>query len=474
MESLSKSPTGIRGLDQITLGGLPKGRPTLICGSAGCGKTLFAMEFLVRGAMDFSEPGIFVSFEENGKDLTANFRSLGFDLDDLIQQKKIKLDYIHIEKSQIEETGSYDLEGLFVRLDHAIKSIGAKRVVLDTIEALFSGFSDEAVLRAELRRLFRWLKDKEVTAIITGERGDKSYTRQGLEEYVSDCVILLDHRVIDQVSTRRLRVVKYRGSSHGSNEYPFLITSKGISVLPITSLALEHQAKEEHISSGIKELDVLLGGKGYFSASTILVSGGAGSGKTILGASFAASAAQQGKKVLFLSFEESPSQLARNMKSVGIDLSTPSKKGLLSCHSDRATAHGLEAHLVKIYDLVQDLKPQVVILDPLTGFSQAGTEMDIEAMLTRIIDHFKAEGITALFTSLGGRSEFERSSNVGVTSLIDTWIELRDVETVRRNERAISVIKSRGMGHSRDTRPYVISSHGMLIAKAAAKTGARV
>ena len=403
--SLAKAPTGVQGLDEITGGGLPRGRPTLVCGSAGCGKTLLAMEFLVRGATQFGEPGVFMAFEETSEELTQNVRSLGFDLDELAEQKKLAIDFVRVERNEIEETGAYDLEGLFVRLNYAIDTVGAKRVVLDTLETLFGGLSDVGILRGELRRLFRWLKDKGVTAIITGESGEKTLTRHGLEEYVSDCVILLDHRVVDQVSTRRLRIVKYRGTTHGTNEYPFLIDEDGISVLPVTSLGLQHKVSTERISSGVPRLDMMLGGEGYFRGSTVLISGTAGSGKTSLAAHFAIASCQRGERCLYVSFEESPGQLLRNMRSIGIDLEPWAKKALLQFHSSRASIHGLEMHLAIIHKLVQEFQPRVIIMDPIDTLVTAGTRRDATVMLTRLIDFLKSQEITAHLTNLTGAGE---------------------------------------------------------------------
>ena len=377
--NLPKTPTGIQGLDEITGGGLPQGRPTLVCGSAGCGKTLLAMEFLVRGATQFNEAGVFMAFEETAAELTQNVRSLGFDLDALIEQKKISLDYVRIERSEIEETGEYDLEGLFVRLGFAIDSIGAKRVVLDTIESLFSGLGNSVILRAELRRLFRWLKDKGVTAIITGERGEGQLTRQGLEEYVSDCVILLDHRVTENLSTRRLRIVKYRGSVHGTNEYPFLIDQAGISVLPVTSLGLQHDVSSERISTGIARLDNMLGGQGYYRGSSILVSGTAGTGKTSLAAHFADAACRRGEKCLYFAFEESQGQMVRNMRSIGIDLEPWIKQGLLHFHAARPTLSGLEMHLTTMHKAINEIQPRIVVVDPISNFTAAGTNTEAKS-----------------------------------------------------------------------------------------------
>ena len=386
---LPKAPTGIQGLDEITGGGLPKGRPTLVCGGAGCGKTLLAMEFLVRGARQFNEPGVFMSFEETAKDLTQNVASLGFDLKDLVTHKKIVLDFVYLERSEIVETGEFNLEGLFIRLGQAIDSIGAKRVVIDTIESLFSGLHSQLIVRAELRRLFRWLKEKGVTAIITGESGEATLTRQGLEEYVSDCVIVLDHRVSDQVSSRRLRVVKYRGSTHGKNEYPFLIDEDGISVLPITSLGLNQAASTERISSGIARLDAMLDGAGYYRGSSVLVSGTAGTGKSSLAAHFAEAACQRGERVLYFAFEESPNQIMRNMRSIGIDLQPWVQKGLLQFHATRPTFAGLEMHLAIMLKAVNEFKPQVVILDPLNSFNFGGIETEVKSMLMRLVDFLK-------------------------------------------------------------------------------------
>jgi circadian clock protein KaiC len=458
--NLPKSPTGIQGFDEITIGGLPKGRPTLICGAAGCGKTLFGLEFLVRGATQFNEPGVLMSFEETKDELVANVASLGFDLQDLIEQKKIALDHVHIERSEIEETGEYDLEGLFIRLGYAIDSIGAKRVVLDTIESLFAGLPNQLILRAELRRLFRWLKDKGVTAIITGERGEDTLTRQGLEEYVSDCVIFLDHRVTEQTSTRRLRVVKYRGTVHGTNEYPFLIDEDGFSVLPVTSLGLNHNVSNERVSSGIPALDKMLEGKGYYRGSTVLVSGTAGVGKTSIAAHFAEAACKRGERVLYFCFEESPNQLMRNMLSIGINLETWQKKGLLQFQATRPTFYGLEMHLAVTHKTVNAFKPDIVILDPINTFVISDNDMEVKTMLMRIVDFLKANQITALFTSLTSNESFE-SSEAGLSSLIDTWLMLRDIELSGERNRGIYVLKSRGMANSNQIREFILTGHGV-------------
>jgi circadian clock protein KaiC len=459
--TLPKAQSGISGLDEITLGGLPRGRPTLVCGSAGCGKTLFGMEFLLRGAMEFGEPGVFMAFEETEKDLSENVRSLGFNLDKLVAQGKIAVDYVHVERSEIQETGEYDLEGLFLRLGMAIDSVGAKRVVLDTIETLFGGFDNPALLRAELRRLFRWLKDKGVTAVITGERGDGSLTRQGLEEYVSDCVILLDHRVHEQVSTRRLRIVKYRGTIHGTNEYPFLIDEDGISVLPVTEMGLDHAASEERISSGIPRLDAMLGGKGYYRGSSILLSGTAGSGKTSMAAHFADATCERGERVLYLAFEESKAQFTRNMRSIGLDLERWFKKGLLRHEASRPQFYGLEMHLAQIHKLVKQFDPKVVIIDPVSNFSASGTLHDSEAMLMRLVDFLKARGTTAMLVNLTSGGEATEKTDVGISSIIDTWILLRDIELGGERNRGLYVLKSRGMQHSNQIREFLITPEGI-------------
>ncbi|MDP3435689.1 MAG: circadian clock protein KaiC [Bacteroidales bacterium] len=466
MKRLPKSPTGIQGFDEITGGGVPKGRPTLVCGGAGCGKTLFAIEFLVRGATEFNEPGVFMSFEETNEELTINVASLGFDLEDLIRRKKLILDHVHIERSEIEETGEYDLEALFIRLGYAIDSIGAKRVVLDTIESLFAGLPNQLILRAELRRLFRWLKVKGVTAIITGEKGDEKLTRQGLEEYVSDCVIMLDHRVNEQTSTRRLRIVKYRGSIHGTNEYPFLIDETGFSVLPVTSLGLKHIVSNERVSSGIPALDKMLEGKGYYRGSTVLVSGTAGVGKTSIAAHFAEAACKRGERVLYFCFEESPNQLIRNMLSIGIDLEPWVEKGVLLFHATRPTLYGLEMHLAVTHKAVNAFKPDIVILDPINTFVISDKEFEIKTMLMRIVDFLKARQITALFTSLTSSEGPLESSEAGISSLIDTWILLRDIELSGERNRGMYVLKSRGMANSNQIREFMLTDHGVELREA--------
>ena len=460
-KKLPKSPTGIDGFDEITFGGLPTGRPTLVCGSAGCGKTLFALEFIVRGATQFNEPGVFVSFEETSEEITVNVASLGFDLEDLVKNKKIALEHVHIERSEIEETGEYDLEGLFIRLGYAIDSIGAKRIVLDTIESLFAGLPNQLILRAELRRLFRWLKDKGITAIITGERGEETLTRQGLEEYVSDCVVVLDHRVTEQTSTRRLRVVKYRGTTHGTNEYPFLIDETGFSVLPITSLGLEHGVSNERISTGVNALDEMLEGKGYYRGSSVLVSGTAGTGKTSISAQFAEAACKRGERVLYFCFEESASQIMRNMLSIGVKLEPWVRKGLLSIHAIRPTFYGLEMHLAVTHKMVNEFKPDIVILDPINTFVSDNTEFAVRTLLMRLVDFLKGNQITALFTSLTPAESNIESSDVGISSLIDTWILLRNIELNGERNRWLHVLKSRGMANSNQIREFALTNHGI-------------
>lgn len=467
-KTLKKALSGIQGLDEITEGGLPQGRPTLVCGAAGSGKTLLAMEFIVRGATQYDEPGVFMAFEETNQDLTENVASLGFDLDQLTQDKKLLLEHVWVERKEIEETGEYDLEGLFIRLGAAIDEIGAKRVVLDTLEALFAGFSNEAILRSELRRLFHWLKDRGVTAVITGERGEKTLTRQGLEEYVSDCVILLDHRVYDQISTRRLRIVKYRGTTHGTNEYPFLIDKEGISILPITSLVLDHPAHRERLSTGLPQLDDMLEGKGFFRGSSVLVSGTAGAGKTILASQFVDAATRRGQKVLYFAFEESAKQICRNMQSVGLDLAKPAKAGSLVFHASRPTLHGLEMHLVTMYKLVQQHKPDIVVVDPITNLINTGTSFDVEIMLTRLIDFLKMNSITAMLTSLTFGSNFA-NSDTSVSSLIDTWLMVKDVEDRNSRTAYLSIVKSRGMAHTKHPVQLHITNNGIKLADNAGK-----
>lgn len=458
---LEKVQTGIEGFDDITGGGLPKGRPSLFCGTAGCGKTLFAMEFVVRGATQFNEPGVFMAFEENAEELAQNVASLGFDLDKLCRDGKLSIDYVRVARAEIQETGEYDLEGLFVRLGHAIDTIGARRVVLDTIEALFAGLPNEAILRAELRRLFSWLKDRGVTAVITAEAGKGTLTRHGLEEYVADCVVLLDHRIHDQMSTRRVRVVKYRGSVHGTNEYPFLIGTSGISVLPISSLGLMHDATNSRVSTGIAKLDQMLGGKGFYRGSSVLVSGGAGTGKTSLSAAFIAAACGRGERALFFAFEESPPQILRNMKSIGIDLNPFVKKGLLEFHASRPTFYGLEMHLVTIHDHVKRFRPDVVVFDPVTNLTAVGTETEVRSTLTRLIDFLKAHHITPLFNSVTAGDAAAEQSEVGVSSLMDTWLLVRNVELGGERNRALYILKSRGMAHSNQVREFLITSKGL-------------
>jgi circadian clock protein KaiC len=459
-QELPKALTGIRGLDEITGGGLPRGRPTLVCGGAGCGKTLMATEFLVQGAKQFGEPGVFIAFEETADELAENVRSLGHDLEALQASDMLVIDHVRVEREEIEEMDGYDLEGLFIRLDLAINSIGAKRVVLDTIETLFASFMNQALLRSELRRLFRWLKDRGVTAVITAERGDGSLTRQGLEEYVSDCVILLDHRATEQVSTRRLRIVKYRGTAHGTNEYPFLIDEDGITVVPITSLEVRYDVSNEQISTGISALDEMFSGGGYYRGSTILVSGAAGTGKTSIAAHLALATCMRGEKCLYFAFEEAEQQFLRNMRSIGIELEPFIRKGVFKFQASRPALQGLEQHLVQMHKLVRQVQPSVVIIDPVSNFVAAGSMSDASAMLTRLIDFLKMNGISAMLTNLTSPSQLEKT-DVKISSIVDSWLLLRNIEQDGERNRAMFVLKSRGMAHSNQLREFVMTDRGI-------------
>lgn len=462
---IDKAPTGIHGLDEITGGGLPQGRPTLVCGGAGSGKTLLAMEFLVRGATQYDEPGVFFAFEETAGELADNVRSLGFDLDDLIARGKLDVEHIRIERSEIEEAGEFDLEGLFIRLGLAIDMVGAKRVVLDTIESLFGGFDNEAILRSELRRLFRWLKDRGVTAVITAERGEGTLTRQGLEEYVSDCVIMLDHRVTEEMSTRRLRVVKYRGTAHGTNEYPFLIDETGFSVLPLTSLTLDHPVSTERLSTGVEGLDVMLAG-GVFRGSSVLLSGTAGTGKSTIAAHFADASCRRGERCLYYSFEESPAQILRNMASIGLHLEHWVREGLLRFISARPSLHGLEMHLVKIHKDVREFDPDIVVVDPISSLSHVGAPREAEATLLRLVDFLKATETTGVFVSLVTGGAVAEATGLHISSLIDTWILLRDIELGGERNRGLYVLKSRGTAHSNQVREFLLTNHGVELRNA--------
>ncbi len=460
---VEKVPTGIQGLDSITSGGLPRGRTTLVTGNPGTGKTMFGLEFLVRGAELFKEPGVFVSFEENVEEMVANGASLGFDLSKLCSDNLLFMDFVRVERSEIEETGEYDLEGLFIRLKYAIDSVGAKRVALDTIESLFAGLPNTAILRAELRRLFRWLKDRGMTTIITGERGKDSLTREGLEEYVSDCVILLDHRVTEEVSTRRLRIVKYRGSEHGTNEYPFLIGDNGFIVLPITSIGLAYSVGKERISSGIPRLDAMLSGLGYYKGSLVLITGTAGTGKSSMAATFVDAACRRGEKAAFFAFEESPDQIMRNMASIGVNLVRWKDSGLLEFFAERPTAFGLEHHLMKMIHIVEKINPSVVVIDPFSNLPDVGSFKEVRSMIQRLIDYLKGSGVTTLLTSLTSGKRDEEMTDVGISSLADTWLLLKTIEAGGERNRGMYILKSRGMAHSNQIREYVFTDNGIDI-----------
>jgi circadian clock protein KaiC len=462
-KTLPKAATGIQGLDEITGGGLPRGRPTLISGGAGAGKTLFGLEFLVRGATQFGEPGVFISFEESIPDLTKNVASLGFDLDRLVADEKLFVDHVSIAPSELGETGEFDLEGLFIRIADAVQRVGAQRVVLDTIEALFGDLPNPAILRSEIRRLFNWLKQRGLTTVITAERDQPDkLTRHGIEEFVSDCVILLDHRIREEISTRRLRIVKYRGSTHGTNEYPFLIDDQGISVLPISSLGLDHDASSERVSSGIARLDGMLSGKGFYRGSSILASGTAGTGKSTIAACFVDAACRRGERALFFAFEESPQQIVRNARSIGIDLEPWVRKGLLQFHAARPTYGGIEQVLLLTHKHITSFQPTVVVVDPVTNLLMVSTQNEVRSMLTRLVDFLKTQKITAIFTSLTAAGALE-ASEADVSSLMDTWLLLKNIEVGGERNRALYVLKSRGMEHSNQIREFVLTDDGLRL-----------
>ena len=458
---LAKTPTGIQGLDELTGGGLPKGRVSLVCGKAGCGKSLLAMEFLVHGAVHYGEPGVCMNFEETEEKLAANVASLGFDLHDLSKRKKLFIDYVFIERSQITESGEYNLDGLFIRLAHAVKTVKAKRVVLDSVQALFAGVADTAILRSELQRLFRWLEDHKLTAIVTGEAGVNALTRHGLEEYIADCVIALDHRVTDQISTRRLRIVKYRGTAHGTDEYPFLIDEDGISVMPITSLALTHKALTDRVSTGIPAMDEMMEGKGFFRGSSVLVTGTAGTGKSSVAANFVSAACARGERCLYFTFEESPNQILRNMRSVGLNLERWINKRLLHFNAMRPTTIGLEGHLAAIHRLIANVRPSIVVIDPITNLVAESGTYDVKSMLVRLVDFLKVEQITSMFTNLTFAGDPQERTAAAVSSLMDTWIVLRDSKPNGRPRRELYILKSRGMAHSREVRELIVSHRGI-------------
>ena len=463
LSELEKTPTGIQGLDHVTYGGLPAGRPTLVCGGPGCGKTVLGMEFLIRGALEYDQPGLFISFEESEEALLENLSSLTFPVRELVSQDKIRINQIFVDHLQVLQAGNFSLDGLLIQLEHGVKQTGAKRVVLDTLGKIFSVLADSAMLRREIARLFQWLRDQDLTAVVTAEEGRGSLSRYGFEEYVSDCVIVLDHRIKDQISKRRLRIVKYRGSNHVKDEIPFLIGERGLSVFPITTALLDHQVGRERVSTGVESLDEMFGGEGYYRGSTVLVTGKAGTGKSSLASAFAAAACERGERALYLAFEESPSQLMRNMESVGIKLAEKQTGGNLEIHAFRPSLRGLEEHLINISQLVETFQPTCVVMDPITGLVEIGSEREVKSMLTRTLDLLKSKGITLFFTALISGSGRPDETDARVSSLMDTWIGLDYEDEDHTRRRMIHIIKSRGMDHSAEKREFMITSEGLSV-----------
>lgn len=466
---LQKASTGIPGLDELTGGGLPVGRSTLVCGGPGCGKTLLATGFLVHGALDLDEPGVFMSFDERVRDLEVNSLSLGYDLANLRERNLLAIDCVHLDRREIgEESGAFDLEGLFIRLDVAVRSVGARRIVFDTIDTLFASLPNEGIVRSEFRRLIAWLREKGLTALITAEQGERTLSRYGIEEYISDCVIVLDHRVKDEISTRRLRIVKYRGGAHDSNEYPFLIGQDGISVLPVRSPRLGQEAPDERVSSGVPGLDEMLEGQGYFKGSSVLVSGNAGSGKTSLAAHFLDSACARGEKCLYFTFDESPRQLIRNMRSIGIDLQTWIDRGQLRCYFARPAEQGLETHLAAMHREVRGFEPAVAVVDPISALLIGGGRRQAKIMALRIADYLKSRGVTTLF--LDDSPEPAPHTDLGISSSADTWILLRTHPEATDGHRKLQIVKSRGMKHALQPQSMEITGSGVTCGVAPAST----
>ena len=461
---LPKSLTGIQGLDDITYGGIPQNRPTLLVGSIGTGKTIFAMEYIINGITMFNEPGVFMTFEEQTDELQINVTSMGYNLSKLIADNKIYLEHLHIDHREIQATGKYDIEGLFIRIEMAIEKVKAKRIVLDALDTLFIGL-DSQILRSEIKRLFFWLKEKKVTAIITSEVGDIFLTRLGFEEVVADCVIELNNRLNNQISTRRLRIVKYRGSYHSTNEYPFMIDHKGITIFPIISEAPQIIVSNERISSGIKQIDEMLDGRGFYVGSSILVSGSAGTGKSSIAASFIKDVCEKKGTALYCAFEEAPNQIKRNMASIGIFLEPYEKSGNLHFYYSRPTLQTLELHFIAIKKLIKQINPSVVILDPITNLMIENINSDIRTMLTRFVDYLKMEQITVLLTATLTVSSLELiQSNEGISSMVDTCIMIQEKNIIDSRRRTLYIMKSRGICNSKKEVEFIITSEGISIA----------
>jgi len=459
-KTIPKTATGIPGLDQILNGGLPKGRVTLVVGNSGTGKTLLGIEFLVNGIRQHDENAILVTFEESASKVTENVSSLGFDLNNLQDDGKLTVMAFKVDLPE-KNRGYFDFSPLLVLLEEAIVCIGAKRVVLDTIELLFGAYSDQTTARIELVKLMRWLEDRGVTAIITGESGNNALTRFGIEEYVSDCVIVLDHRVREEISTRLLRVMKYRGSVHGTNEYPFLIAKNGFIVLPVSSLSLDYAVSRERVSVGVPELDEMLSG-GPYRGSTTLVTGVSGTGKTSVAMSMVNAACARGERSLVLLYEESAFQLERDMGSIGINLKRWTDSGMLKIWASRPLEYGLENHLAIFINMLESFKPAIVAIDGLTAFSRGGFDPDVFIFITRKIGILKARGITTVLTTLKKDVEDE-SSSLHISSLTDTGILLRNIEKNGERNRLLAVTKSRGTAHSNQLREFTLSSDGIRL-----------
>ncbi|WP_240236172.1 circadian clock protein KaiC [Nocardioides sp. CFH 31398] len=455
---LEKAATGIEGFDDITFGGLPRARATIVTGAAGSGKSMFGVEFLAQGARAYGEPGVLLSFEETADELVANAASIGVDLRAMADEGTLVVDSAAGDLDDLVQSGAFDLEGLLLRLAAAIDAVGARRVVLDTVETLFSTLPDETTVRREFARLLRWLKERDLTVVVTAERGQQGrLTRHGIEEYVSDCVVVLDHRVEDEVATRRMRVAKYRGSPHGTNEFPFLISGRGLVVMPLHHDELT-EVSEERVSLGIPELDTMVGG-GVFRGSTIMISGSAGTGKTSIAACAADAACRRGEKALFLSFEEPSGQVVRNMRSIGLDLQHWIDKGLLVVQHMRPAITGLEAHLASLHMILDEHPAEVVVLDAVASLSRGVASYASASAVARDIAMLRLRGATTVLTALAGTHD-DPHTDVSASSLVDAWLLVRNVENDGERNRLLMTIKNRGSFHSNQVREFLLTDDG--------------
>ena len=455
--------TGVKGLDDVLGGGIPQGHAMLLVGKPGTGKSILSMEYLLHGIELHKENGVYISFEESEKQIISNAASFGWKFEEMVKKNKLAISYIDMQPEQMRTVGDYDLSALILRVKGAIKKVNARRVVIDGINNLLSTFDDERIIRSDLLRLIREIKEVNATIFITGERGHDSWSKMGFEEYLADGLMHLDNRTDGNYQTREIQVVKCRGINHYTGKSPFIINSEGMSIRPLITADFDYKVLKSRVSTGIADIDNMLGGKGLYRGSTVYITGPSGAGKTSISSSFANGACSRGERALFLAFEESSDQIIRNMKSIGLSLDKWVNEKLLYFYTARATTNSLEGHLDNIMTMVREVEPTCVVLDPISAFRPIANENETKLMLIRLNDYLRARKITTVFTALSSDGEYSEHADVQLSSIADTWIVVRIMDYKGERNNVMQLMKSRGMSHSRQMKEMYFTGNGLKL-----------